>query len=129
MGRRDDPACTQNDGLKRCSLFQQGMRQTTDRKNTVVVNIFGTEYPIRAEADAEYIREVALYVDAKMKEVANSVPLRSTTKVAILAALNVVDELFKERTERETMLERVNARIAELTDVLTKKIAPEHRGG
>ena len=110
-------------------MFQQGMEKTTDRRNTVVVKIFGHEYSIRAEADAEYIREVALYVDAKMHEVANSIPLRSTTKVAILAALNVVDELFKERSEREVMLKRISKRLADLTDALTRQITPEHRGG
>ena len=110
-------------------MFQQGTRKTTDRKTTVVVNIFGREYPIRAEADAEYIREVALYVDTKMREVADRIPLRSTAKVAILVALNVVDELFKERSEREAMLERIDKRLAELTDALASRIVPEHRDG
>ena len=101
------------------------MKQNTDSKNTVVVSVFGMEYPIRAEADAEYIRQVALYVDAKMKEIAHGVPFGSTTKVAILAALNVVDELFKEQAKREKMLEWINKRLAELSDSLTGKLASE----
>lgn len=108
---------------KKALFSSPGMRPNTNKKNAVVVNIFGMEYPIRAEADAEYIREVALYVDGKMKEIADSIPLRSTTRVAILVAMNVVDELFKERAERKVMVERINKRLAELTDSLTSKMA------
>ena len=39
---------------------------------SVKVNIFGTEYPVKGDADPDYIEEVAAYVDAKMTEVASA---------------------------------------------------------
>jgi len=78
---------------------------------SVKVNIFGTEYPVKGDADPEYIKEVAAYVDGKMKEVARSLTVKSTTKVAVLAALNITDELFQSR-------ESLDARDRELEERL-----------
>jgi len=71
--------------------------------NVVKVTIFGSEYAIRGDTDAEYIRRVAQYVDTKMKEVDESTSVKSSLKVAILAALNIADELFRERAEKKEL--------------------------
>ena len=68
-----------------------------DKKQTVMVKIFGEEYPIRGETDPEYIMEVAGYLDAKMREVSQKSGNKMPAKVAILAALNITDELFQAR--------------------------------
>ena len=86
------------------------------------VNIFGTEYPIRGDADPTYIKEVAEYVDRKMKEIAKNAPIHSSMKVAILAALNVADELFKERIEKEKVLAEMEHRVDEIADAIDKEI-------
>lgn len=58
----------------------------------VTVKIFGSEYTIRASQDPGYLKELADYVDAKMREIASG-GMASSTKVAVLAALNITDEL------------------------------------
>jgi cell division protein ZapA (FtsZ GTPase activity inhibitor) len=68
-----------------------------DTKSVVQVQIFGHSYTIRGEADQEYILGVASYVDGKMREITEKMPVASLSKVAILASLNIADELFKER--------------------------------
>ncbi|HEV2105846.1 MAG TPA: cell division protein ZapA [Candidatus Eisenbacteria bacterium] len=72
-----------------------------DGKNVVQVQIFGHPYTIRGEADQDYILGVAAYVDRKMREITDKLPVASVSKVAILASLNIADELFKERAGRE----------------------------
>jgi len=59
------------------------------------VQVFGSEYRIASDADPEHIREVARYIDHKMREVASSLSLRSVSKIAVLTAVNLADELFK----------------------------------
>jgi cell division protein ZapA len=81
---------------------------------SVKVNIFGTEYPVKGEADPDYIEEVATYVDSKMKEVARSLTVKSTTKVAVLAALNITDELFQARTSTEVQDRELDERLSAL---------------
>ena len=63
------------------------------------VQIFGSEYRIASDADPEHIREVARYIDQKMREVANALSLRSISTIAVLTAVNLADELFKSREE------------------------------
>lgn len=90
-------------------------------KNVVQVEIFGHSYTIRGEANQEYILEVAAYVDRKMREITEKLPVASLSKVAILASLNIADELFKERARRETEdrdLRDLSTRTAHLTAVL-----------
>src|SRR5437867_11034263 len=71
--------------------------------DTLSVTIFGSEYKIKG-ADPEYIREVAAYVDAKMRELERRLSSGSPTKVAILTSLNIADELFREREEKSRLM-------------------------
>jgi cell division protein ZapA len=89
-----------------------------DSKNMVQVQIFGHSYTIRGEADQAYILSVAAYVDRKMREVTEKLPVESLSKVAILASLNIADELFKERAQREKQEEQLQARAARLNAAL-----------
>ena len=65
------------------------------------VYILGQKYTIKGDAPEEYIREIASYVDKKLKEVHNSIPNITPVKASILAALDIADELFKLRSEQE----------------------------
>ncbi len=73
----------------------------SDDLNILKVNIYGTEYSIRGSTDKEYIKRVAKYVDSKMREVNNTISIDSSLKIAILAALNIADELFNEREQSD----------------------------
>ena len=86
-----------------------------DAKNVVDVQIFGHSYTIRSEADQQYILGVAAYVDRKMREITEKLPVASLSKVAILASLNIADELFKERANKQRVGTDVQDRTAELT--------------
>ncbi len=91
-------------------------------KHTVRVSIFGSEYPIKSEADPDYIEKVAKYVDRKMREISSKVDIRSTAKVAILAALNITDELFREKADKDQTMAEVEDRTAELAEWLNKAL-------
>lgn len=89
-----------------------------DSKNVVQVQIFGHNYTIRGEADQEYITQVSAYVDRKMREITDKLPVASLSKVAILASLNIADELFKERARVEEQSAQLNQKAARLNAVL-----------
>lgn len=64
----------------------------------------GREYRIRGAADEGYVQEVARYVDTKLREVSQATSLPASDRVAILAAINIADELFQlRRTTHEEM--------------------------
>ena len=89
-----------------------------DPKNVVQVQIFGHSYTIRGEANQDYILDVAAYVDRKMREITEKLPVASLSKVAILASLNIADELFKERAQREAQRLKMDHQAARLNAVL-----------
>jgi cell division protein ZapA len=89
-----------------------------DEKNEVRVQIFGAAYTIRGQADQKYVERVAAYVDQKMREINEKLPMASVAKVAVLASLNLADELFHERDERRTLSAAVSQRADKLSSAL-----------
>ena len=87
-------------------------------KGSDTVEIYGQEYKIRGDTDPEHMAEIAQYVDGKMKDVAKGAPVGSLAKIGILAALNIADELFKERSEKLKMQERIES----ATDKMRRKL-------
>lgn len=61
----------------------------------IPVEIHGQRYPIRSGLDPEYVAKLALYVDEKMRAAADSTPTGDSLRLAVLAALNIADELFR----------------------------------
>lgn len=93
------------------------------KKNSVKVMIGGEEYTVRSDLTPEYTREVAGYLDHALKKVLAQGGLVETHKAAILAALDITNELFQARKgERE-----VAARLAALSDDLEKLLPPQKR--
>ena len=84
----------------------------------VQVEIHGQQYAIRSELDPGYIGEIAAYLDEKMRlasrELASTDPLR----VAVIAALNIVDELRRARADTSGVEGRLNARAADIERIL-----------
>ena len=67
----------------------------SEASRVVTIEIQGLRYPIRSDLDETYIIRLASYVDAKMQRATNEVPTGESLKIAVLAALNIADELFR----------------------------------
>ncbi len=76
--------------------------------NQLRVNIFGAEYVLKATENQEEIIKIAEYVDQKMKEIDRSQAINSNVKIAILAALNIAEELFQNQKYKERLIEQVD---------------------
>ena len=63
------------------------------------VEIFGQTYILRASAEQGYIRDLAAFVDQRMREVAAQTATIDPAKIAILAALNISDDLHQLRAK------------------------------
>ena len=66
----------------------------------ITVEIAGQRYPIRSALDERYVAELAAYVDQKMRAASDAAPASDMLGLAVLVALNIADEYFRER-ERE----------------------------
>ncbi len=77
----------------------------------VDVEIFGKVYTVRGDKDPDYVRKVAEYVDRKMREISQVTDTVSTSRIAILASLNIADELMTLLEDAE----QLKSRLGELT--------------
>ena len=89
---------------------------------TTDVEIFGAIYQVRGHKDPEYLQELATIVDDKMREIAQHVSTVDTSKIAILVALNLADELFQSREQYEGERDQVQARVNALTGQLKEAL-------
>ena len=85
---------------------------------TVDVEIFGAVYHVRGQNNPEYLQELAEVVDGRMREVSQHVATVDTGKIAILAALNLADELAQSRKDQEGERVVIQEKVAVLTDEL-----------
>lgn len=87
-------------------------------KNAEVV-IFGTPYIIKGDADPEYVRLLAGYVDEKIRESAEKAPKNLPIhKIVVLAALNIADELHKLKMRNQEVENMVRDKTGDLFDLL-----------
>lgn len=76
-------------------------------KNRVTVSIMGEDYILRSFSSPQEMQQVGRHVDQLMKTLAEKNIQTSRHKIAVLAALNLADELLKLRAgQRETAAER-----------------------
>ena len=95
----------------------------SEEKTQMEVTIFGQTLKIRGDADPEMTLKLAEYVDRKMREVDQSSAAKSSLKVAILAALNIADELFRERDEKENLVKRFESATDRLSQLLNENLS------
>jgi cell division protein ZapA len=61
----------------------------------IPVEIHGQRYPIRSGLDPEYVARLAAYVDEKIHVAGDATPTGDSLRLAVIAALNIADELFR----------------------------------
>jgi cell division protein ZapA (FtsZ GTPase activity inhibitor) len=84
------------------------------------IELLGTSFTIKTDQDEAYLKDLVAYLETKVREIESTVPARDPVKVAILAALLVVDELFQARLEPET--ETTSKHAEELAERLIQEL-------
>lgn len=89
----------------------------SQKSETITVQIGDRPYTLRAGDDPDYVRQVADYVDQKMKEISSMAPSLQPTHLAVLTAINIADELFRTGANPSVeALDEVKIRIQSLID-------------
>ena len=82
-----------------------------DKPSAVHVEIFGQTYAVQAGTEQGYVEQLAGFVDAQMREVSRAAGAVDTVRIAVLAALNIADELFRARGQADAVLKRATQRV------------------
>lgn len=83
-------------------------------ENRVTVSICDEEYTLIAEEAPSYMQKVGAYVDGKLSELLETAKI-GRSDAAVLTAVNIADELFKEREATEALRAQVKASIDDAT--------------
>ena len=83
-------------------------------RNHITVTIADQEYNVVAAEDESYVRKVAAHVDSKVREVLENGRI-SAANAAILAALNIADEYYKEQETSENLRRQLKEYLEEGT--------------
>ena len=90
-----------------------------EESNQVQISIFGQEYSVKAPADPDYIKKIAESLDGKMREVQSGFSTtQSSTRIAILAGMNITDEYFTARQSDESDSSEAEQKISSLIELI-----------
>lgn len=78
------------------------------QKSRTTVKIYDEKYTIVGYEDPQHIRKVARYVDEKMREIKETNPFLDTKKLAVLTAVNAVNEYMKLQNKQSEQLQKEN---------------------
>ncbi len=90
--------------------------------SSIEVEIFGRQYTVRSDFPEEQVREVATYVDGKMREVAEGTNTVNTLHVAILTALSIAHEYLQVKVKKEEILQRIEEKAERLEEFIALKM-------
>jgi len=93
------------------------------KTKVVKVNILGQDYVVRSAAGQKYLEQVATYVDEKMEEIkASGIDDSQQLRIAILAAMNITDELFTYKKEKKKFVDKIEAKTIAITEFIENRI-------
>jgi len=86
------------------------------KQETVRVTIFGEDYTIRSPMGPEYTRKCAGFVDEAINEAHVCGHITEAHKAAILAAMQITDQLFRAQSELASLGSTTEERLVALRD-------------
>lgn len=92
-------------------------------KRAVTVEVAGQKFTLKTEADEAYVKSLAKLVTEKFDEVKAATRTISTQSLAILAAMNIADELLQTRRRTSELKQRVRDKSKTILELIEKSSA------
>jgi cell division protein ZapA len=89
------------------SYEREATNMSEQKKTRTTVDIYGQQYSIVGSESTSYIRLVASIVDDKMREISEKNSNLDSSKLAVLTAVNVVNDYLKVKDELEALQEKI----------------------
>lgn len=82
------------------------------------VELLGEVYTIKSETEPKRVREIATFLDTKMREIRSVAPTATLLKVVILAAFYITEELFENRAQLSETINIMEEKTANILKML-----------
>lgn len=89
---------------------------------SVNINVFNNDYVIKTDAEEDYVREIALFLEDKVKEVTNDDVTLVIPRPFLLATLKITDDFFRMKKEFEEYKGRAEEKSRELVELLDRSL-------
>ncbi|MGE0825480.1 MAG: cell division protein ZapA [Candidatus Binatia bacterium] len=89
-------------------------------KTLIDVEIFGQTFTMSSEDEADYMKEVAAFVDQRIRQMNEHTKSNLGVRVAIMAALSIADDYLKARKRESETSQQVEELSAKLLSRLEK---------
>lgn len=86
------------------------------------IQIYGKTYSLKSSSDQMSMEDVAAYVDAKMRELAAALSKTSSADLAVLAALNIAQELMELQKQNDANDKSHEEKIGRMIEALEDEI-------
>ena len=104
------------------------MSQTNGTSTSIRVDIYDQSYHLRG-TDPEYIQDLAEYVDTRMRLISQQASTVDSLKVAVLAALNIADELHVLKRKYDSLAQDYTSQAEHLSGALDEVLGEGRRAG
>jgi cell division protein ZapA len=99
-----------------------------DRERLKEIRVMGQTYTVKADTDEAHLNQVAGLVNEKAEDILKKTRSVSTLNVAILTALNLADELLREKERRFALLQEIEARSKDLAAQIDLRMDVKEEG-
>jgi len=90
-------------------------------KRSIAVQIAGVRYSLKTDEDERWVKTLAAYVDGKIREAQKHARSPDTQSIAVLIALQIAEELFRERRDSSELRRRIREKSQSLLDYLERE--------
>lgn len=93
---------------------------------SIEVDVCGQKLALRPIEDESYAHELARYVEGQMQVISQGAISTTPLKVAILAAMNIADQLFRQERRRQAGEAEVARRAEGLLECIDSHLELDH---
>jgi cell division protein ZapA len=86
------------------------------------IRVMGQELSVMSDKGDDYVEKVVQYVNERAKEIGDTSEKVTTLSIAMLVALNIADELFRIKEEKEGLFSKLEGRAEELINYIEDRI-------
>lgn len=96
-------------------------------KQRIEVEIYNQTFIVNSEDDERYVREIASFVDNRMRQIGESAKNAMPMRVAIMAALSIADEYHKTLQREEETQKEIERRSSLILERIAQSEASDGR--
>ena len=87
-------------------------------KRGTSVEVYGYTFNVKSDLNRKQVQEIAEYVDAKMKDLAAKLKVSSTSRLAVMASINIAEEFYRLKSEQNELSEAIEEKSARLIQLV-----------